>query len=449
MAASVPNVSPPKPSSEGRHAFMVWAVVIGLCLAALFTTYLLFVEAPPPKKVVIATGGKTGAYYQFGQRYAAELAKEGLTVEVRETKGSVENLQLLLDENSDVDVAIIQSGVADVGERERLDSLGSLYREPLWVFYRGEPALERLSQLAGKRIGIGPPGSGTYAVARALLAANGITDSKGSKTALSQEPVAAAAKALQKGELDAALFVAALEADYVKDLLKDDSVRLLSFVQHEAYHRRFRFLSQVTLPAGLVNLGENVPDKEVHLVAPTAMLVVRKGFHPALVPLFLSTATRLHGKGDELSSPGEFPTTAYTDFPVSEDARHYYRAGPPVLQRLLPFWLASLVDRLKVMLIPLVVLLMPLFRVAPPLARWRTRRKIYRWYAALREVDRKLLAGLSGSELDGEIARMRDIESAISLVNVPLSYSEELYHLRMHVTMMQEKLVNLRGRTAD
>ena len=137
-------------------------------------------------------------------------------------------------------------------------------------------------------------------------------------------------------------------------------MNLLSFDQHEAYHRRFRFLAPVTVPAGMVNLGQNIPGQDVALLAPTAMLVVRKDFHPALVPLLLTTATRIHGKGDELSNPGEFPSESYCDFPVSEDAKHFYKSGQPVLQRLLPFWLASLVDRAKVMLIPLVMLMMPL-----------------------------------------------------------------------------------------
>ena len=190
-----------------------------------------------------------------------------------------------------------------------------------------------------------------------------------------QEEVAAAAKALETGELDAAFFVAAFEADYVQSLLHDNGVNLLSFDQHEAYRRRFRFLAPVIVPAGMVNLGENIPGHDVALLAPTAVLVVRKDFHPALVPLLLTTATHIHGEGDELSDPGEFPSDSYCDFPISEQAKHFYKSGQPVLQRLLPFWLASLVDRAKVMLIPVIMLMMPLLRAAPPLLRWRTRRQ--------------------------------------------------------------------------
>jgi len=338
-------------------------------MAVLVATYMMFVEPPPPRKIVIASGGRNGAYHHFAQKYAQDLEKEGLSVEVRETAGSVENLRLLGDDGSGVAVAIVQSGLARPKDVESFHALGSLYREPLWVFYRGDKPLDRIARFAGERLGVGPPGSGTNVIAMQLLAANGLTESENSSNGssgvvLDQANVAEAAKALRKGELGAAFFVAAIEAEYIQELLNDRRLRLLSFDQHEAYHRRFRFLSPVTVPAGLVDLGRNIPEKDVELLAPTAMLVVRKDFHPALVPLLLTTATRVHRKGDELSNPGEFPTGAFCDFPVSESARHFYKSGPPVLQRLLPFWLASLVDRAKVMLIPIIMLMMPLLRAA-------------------------------------------------------------------------------------
>ena len=282
-----------------------------------------------------------------------------------------------------------------------------------------------------------------------LLAANGLIDSgspgENVRAELVQEDVTKAAAALRAGELDAAFFVAAFEADYIEGLLNDRGVHLLSFGQHEAYHRRFRFLSPVTVPAGIVDLGRNIPGRDVNLLAPTAMLVVRKDVHPALVPLLLATATRIHGKGDELSNPGEFPSPSYCDFPVSEDAKHYYKSGQPVLQRIFSFWLASLVERAKVMLIPLVMLMMPLFRAAPPLMKWRTRRKIYLWYSDLRDIDQKLIAGLSGPELDQELARLKDIEHQVAYLDVPLSYMEEFYHLRLHLEMLEQHLIAVRS----
>jgi uncharacterized protein len=443
------SVAVPQRRRHGKRALAVWVWIVGFCLAALIATYVMFVEPPPPRKIVIASGGQKGAYFRFAQKYAQGLQKDGLSVEVRETAGSVENLHLLGQESSGVAVAIVQSGVASPDEAEQFYALGSLYREPLWVFYRGDQRLERLSQLAGKRIGVGPAGSGTYAIAMRLLSVNGLSESKSSNGSAQanfvREDVAAAAAALQKGDLDAAFFVAAIEADYIQSLLNNSGVKLLNFGQHEAYRRQFRFLSPVTVPAGLVNLGQNLPGQDVALLAPTAMLVVRKDFHPALIPLLLTTATRLHGKGDELSDPGEFPSASYCDFPVSEDAMRFYKSGQPVLQRILPFWLASLADRAKVMLIPLVMLMMPLLRAAPPLLRWRTRRKIYRWYSDLRDIDQRLVAGLSGPELDQELARLTEIEHQVAYVDVPLSYMEEFYHLRLHLGMLQQHLLQLRA----
>jgi hypothetical protein len=370
-------------------------------------------------------------------------------VDVRETAGSVENLQLLGQAGSGVALAIAQSGVASPADEQQLYALGSLYHEPLWVFYRGADRLERLSQLAGKRVGVGPTGSGTNAIALRLLAANGLVESgsaaEKSRAVLVQENVADAAKALQKGELDAAFFVAAFEADYIQSLLNDRGVRLLSFAEREAYHRRFRFLAPITVPAGMANLGENIPAADIALLAPTAMLVVRKDFHPALVPLLLAAATRIHGKGNELSAPGEFPSESYCDLPLSEDADRFYRSGQPVLQRLLPFWLASLVDRAKVMLIPLVMLMMPLLRAAPPLMRWRARRKIYRWYSYLREVDQKLDRGPTAAEIEQQLARVQHIEHQVAFVDVPLSYMEEFYHLRLHLGLLKQRILELGG----
>jgi hypothetical protein len=368
---------------------------------------------------------------------------------VRETAGSVENLRLLGQDGSGVSVAIVQGGVAGPEDVSRFQALGSLYHEPLWVFYRGGGRLERLGQLAGKRIGIGPPGSGTHAVALRLLRANGLVEPEASggdpRVVLVRDDVAASAKALQKGELDAAFVVAALQADYVQSLLHDRGVSLMSFGRQEAYHRRFRFLASVSLPAGIVDLGRNIPAEDVALLAPTAMLVVRKDFHPALVSLLLTTATRVHGQGNEVSDPGAFPSESYCDFAVSEDAKRFYRSGQPVLQRLLPFWAASLVDRTKVMLIPLVMLAMPLLRTAPPLMRWRSRRKIYRWYSVLREIDERLASGLPGPALEQDLARLKDIERKVARVDVPLSYMEEFYHLRMHIALLQH-LIELRAR---
>jgi TRAP transporter TAXI family solute receptor len=435
----------PKPAAKAGG--VPWSLVFSVLfvLSALAATYMVFVEPPPPRTLVIATGSRDGAYFQFAERYAEILKKQGLNLEVKVTKGSVENLALLQEDSSGVAIALVQSGVADAEAGAKLESLGSLYREPLWVFLRQDRfagSRKTLKILEGKAIAIGPEGSGTRAVAQLLLKENEVG---GDKTRLLDQTGQAAADALKKGDIDAAFFVASIEAPYVRGLLMAGGIALFSVEQQGAYLRRFRFLAGATLPAGLIDLGRNVPDQEIRLVAPTATLVARKDLHPALVPLLLGAAAKVHGGGDLLSSPEEFPSPKFTDLPVSEDARRYFKSGPPVLQRILPFWLASLADRLKVMLIPLVMLLMPLVRSAPPLMRWRTRRKIYRWYADLRDIDLRIQAGLSPAEAAVELAKLKGIEDQVAHVAVPLGYMEEFYNLRLHLQLIHEKLQQASG----
>lgn len=414
-----------------------WLLLSIVVIGTLVLTFVMLVEAPPPLKIVMATGSKEGAYYRYAQRYAELLKQEGVTLEIRSTKGSVENLKLLNDEDSDVYVALVQSGIADPAKCEKLESLCSLYREPLWIFYRGTETIDRLTQLAGKKVAIGPEGSGTRAIAQQLLQANEIDDTQAELIPISGND---AAQALHNGEVDAAFFVAGMDAAYIQTLAKDPEIKLAKLAQTEAYLKRFRFLSAVTIHSGLFDLKNNIPSHDTVLMAPAATLVAHDSLHPALIPLLLKVATKVHRGGDLLSSGNEFPSTSFLDLPLNEDAEHFFKFGPPVLQRILPFWLASLVDRMKLMIIPLLVLLMPLIRLAPPLVRWRTRRKIYLWYVTLRAIDQKSMEGMSAIEAQKSMDGLKVLEQQIAHVGVPLSYMEEYYNLRLHLHLVRSRV---------
>ena len=411
-----------------------WLLVIAGAITTVVVGYILLVEAPPPRKIVMASGGKEGAYFRFASRYAELLKQEGITLEILNTKGSVENLKLLRDEDSDVMLALVQSGVAERTEDDRLEALCSLYREPLWIFYRGDETVDRLTQLAGKRIAIGPEGSGTRSIALQLLQANEMNESSAEFLSISGSE---AAEALKSGDIDAAFFVAGIDAAYIQQLVKYSEVKLAELAQTDAYLRRFRFLSTVTINAGLLDLKNNLPERDIVLMAPTATLVAHDSLHPALIPLLLKMSTKIHRSGDLLSNSNEFPSASFVDLPLSEDAERFFKFGPPVLQRILPFWLASLVDRMKLMIIPLLVLLMPLFRLAPPLVRWRTRRKIYLWYSTLREIDQQSIHGMSFTQARDAMDKLASLEQQIGHVGVPLSYMEEYYNLRLHLDLVR------------
>lgn len=406
-----------------------------------FGVAFFFVEPSPPDTVVFVTGGTDGAYYGFAKEYAAELENQGVEVVIKESAGSVENLQVLQDEQEHAVIAFVQGGTANADATETLTSLGSVYLEPMWVFYRTDIAdapLDELAPLDGRRVAIGPKGSGTRRLARRVL------DTAGVSPDTSDAGGADAAGQLKSGDLDAAFFVVGPEAGYIAGLLDDPAIEVLDLRRASGFSRLLPYLKTVLLHEGVIDPRRNLPDRDVRLVAPAATLVVNEDMHPALVPLFLEAAGKIHGGGGKLTSPGEFPSPNYVEVPLNEEARRYYKHGPPFLMRFLPFWAASLVDRLKVMLLPLLTLMFPLVRVAPPVIRWRIRNKIYRWYTALRTVDERMQEGLSVREVDEFIQKLKAIESELADVEVPLSYMEEFYNLRLHLDFVTRKLRDLR-----
>jgi TRAP-type uncharacterized transport system substrate-binding protein len=419
-----------------------------IALLLLWLAYVVL-DPTPPKRVVLATGAPQGAYAEFGKRYKALLAPYGVAVELRETQGAAENLALLRDAASGVDLAFVQGGAdAEHGSAQDaeaanagLESLGSLFYEPVWLFYREDsarrllkrPALTALAQLSGWRLNIGAPGSGVPNLMRRILDANRIDP--GAITLL-QEPTTPAVVSFLEGRSDAIAFASAPESLMVQMLLQTPGVKLFDFAQAEAYSRRFSFMSPVLLPRGVVDLAKDEPPADVHLVAPTATLVARESLHPALVQLFVQAARQVHGQAGWFQRKGEFPSIANTERPLAKEAERYYHNGPPFLQRYMPFWIANLVDRMWIVLLSIVAILIPLSRVVPPLYQFRIRSRIFRWYGQLRHVEDAI-----GRQPDRELLEELDtIERKVEQVAVPLSYAEELYSLRSHINLVRSRL---------
>ena len=405
-------------------------------------------DPTPPRRVVLATGAEQGAYAEFGKRYAESLRQHGITVELRSTPGAAENLRLLRDKNSNVDLAFVQGGAGedrsgDDNPDAGLVSLGSLFYEPVWLFYREEssmrllkrPALTALSQLPGWKVNIGEPGSGVPNLVTRLLDANHI---ERKTITLLQQPVTPAVVSFLGGETDAIVFASAPESLMVQMLLQSPGVKLFDFAQAEAYSRRFAFMSPVTLPRGVVDLAGDMPGADVHLVAPTATLVAKAGTHPALIQLFVQAAHTIHGEAGWFQRKGDFPRAANAELPLAKEAERFYTNGPPFLQNHLPFWLANLFDRMWPVLVTIVAILLPLSRTLPPLYAFRIRSRIFRWYAQLRGVEEAM-----GTRPTQELVReLDDIESRVERITVPLSYTDELYSLRSHIHMVRRRLLS-------
>ncbi len=434
---------------------------VAVLLVIVVVSAPLFIAPPCPKKIVIATGSRDGAYFEFGNKYRAHLVADGIQLEVHETAGSVANLSLLAAADSNVSLAIVQGGVSIPSAEEQVESLASLYLEPVWLFYRSDipnrgasqskPAhFEVISDLKGLRVAIGAAGSGTRAIATALLGEHGLVHPDGTGDSIETRPLSSrdAAEALKRGDIDAAFFVVSPKAPLVKELLEAPGIELMSFRLADAYRRRFPYLTSVTLSEGTLDLDQNLPSRDVVLLAPTANLVARSDLHPALVPLLLSAAVAVHEPGGLLEEPGAFPSTLHTDFPLHPQARRYFKSGPSIFYKYLPFALAVWLDRVKLMLLPLCTLLFPFAKAFPPIYRWRIRSKIYRWYRVLREIDQKLME-MESFDVAADIERLAHLEAELGSVSVPLSYMEEFYNLRMHVEFVRNRLQQLNAQYAE
>jgi ABC-type nitrate/sulfonate/bicarbonate transport system substrate-binding protein len=417
-----------------------------LVVALLLLVVAYFALDPtPPHKVVLATGPDQGAYAEFGKRYAAVLKKQGIQVELRATQGAGENLRLLLDPASGVDLAFVQGGAGEKtrsqADADALVSLGSLFYEPVWLFYREDSAqrllktdsLTSLAQLAGWKVNIGGKGSGTSALMRKMLEANRIDLTTITSSRLDPTP---AVVAFLGGEIDALVFASAPESLLVQMLLQTPGVKLFDFAQAEAYGRRFPFMSPVTLPRGVVDLAKDQPPADVHLVAPTAGLAAKRETHPALIQLFVQAAKGIHSEAGWFQRKDEFPSPKNTEWPLSKEADRFYRNGPPLLQHYLPFWLANLIDRMWVALVSIIAILIPMSRIVPPLYEFRIRSRIFRWYGQLRTVE-----NAQGERPPDELIKDLDaIEARVEQVSVPLSYADELYALRSHINLVRRRL---------
>ncbi|WP_026296598.1 TAXI family TRAP transporter solute-binding subunit [Hirschia maritima] len=409
-----------------------WTVFFILLLVwGLFS----LLEPPPPKKILMASGSAGGEYSATADVYKSLLANIDVDVEVLNTSGSVDNLARLM--NGEVDVAIVQSGVANPNHRESLYSLGAIYYEPLWVFKRSEIAIEDLRGLIGSRVAVGAMGSGARVLSDVILSENGLD---ADSVELIEASGADAAQQLLEGRVDAAFLVAGPQASWIKKLIRTPGVELVSIDRSLAYARRHPYLKDVVLPDGALSLKEDLPAQDVKLISPVAQIVVKKDLHPAIQAVLLEAMTETHKFGALLNSPETFPTPLFADLPISKEASRYYERGPSFLRRYFPFGLANFLDRAWVLLIPLITLMVPIVRAGPPIYRWRIRRKIYVWYRDLRTLEAEGRQAQTDEERLKTRLKLSELQAETGKVEVPDSYTDDLYRLRAHIRFVAELL---------
>jgi TRAP transporter TAXI family solute receptor len=408
------------------------ALAVLLVGGAIVTARILY---PPVRALVMTTGVAGGAYDVLAQRYKAILAGDGIELELRPSAGAVENLRRLNDSKSSVSVGFSQGGLTNVGESPDLLSLGTMFYEPLWFFCRGNTCGQRVGDLRGKKISIGPQGSGTRALAERLLALNGLDETAVERLSFT---TAESAEHLALGDIDAAVIVASWSTPAVRKLLASADMELIDFPRADAYVALYPYLTKLTVPAGVGNMATNRPSKDVGLLALKASLIVRKDMDPAVQNLLLDAATRIHSSADIFTKASQFPAPEAGDLPLSEDAREFYKSGRPYLQRVLPFRLAQLAGRLLFVLVPLVGIVYPLLRFAPSLYGWSMRRRVFQLYGELKLIE----ADVEARPGDAASLRQRldQLEERADHLQVPLAFTQILYTVRSHIGLARARL---------
>lgn len=442
MPNTRPDIDAQEPSTW-REWFRVVLPFVLLGIAAVAIVWPM-IQPAPPRRVVIATGPEGSSYNDFAEEYAKYFAQRGVKLEIRKTNGSRENYTLLADPNSGVDAALVQGGTAlPLEQIPDVEAICTVSFEPLFILYRSaafDKPVNQLDQLKGKRVAVGKSTGGTYWLSTPMLAMHGIGTAEDKATTIKNVSGEASVKLLIANEIDAGFYSVSADTGYILDALRTPGIQIATLKLAAGYAHHFEFVTTVTLPEGALDLGKDLPDHDVRMVAPTTGLIARKSTHKAIIQLLVQAAQKVHAKRDPLAPPGAFPTQDYTELPVGADAHYFFTTKPGFLQQTLPFWLASLIDRLLILMVPLAVVLIPLFRLAPRLYQWRMRRRVYKWYKRLRALDARLLQASTPDQRAADRKEAEDLEREIAqTVKVPLGYMDAFYSLRMQLGYLRDE----------
>ena len=426
---------------------LTWMASIAVVLfsaVVILSAVVWVIESAPPRTIYITSGPPGSSFQRMAERYRDILSSNGVTLKVLTSGGSMENLQRLADPKFQVDLGFVQAGEAHEVESGGLVSLGSVAYQPLLIFYRSPPQMNLLSDFAGKKLAIGPTGSGTRALALDLLATNGIVP--GGSTALLDLNAESAAKSFTDGNIDAVFLMGdSASGQIMRGLLHTPGVQIFDFQQADAYTRKFGFLNKLQLPRGSIDFGKDMPPNNVTLVGPTVELVARAKFHPALCDLILEAGRQVHGNASVLQRRGEFPAPLEHDFKISDEASRYYKSGKSFLYRSLPFWMASIVNRVAVAFVPVMLVLIPGVRLIPKAYKFRTQLRIYRWYRGLLRLEKDSAGTMSSAKREELEQRLEHIERSVNQMKVPASFAGQFYGLREHIGFVRERLGGVSG----
>ena len=417
--------------------FKGFAVALGV-MSAVSLALIYFVPATP-SKVIMATGPKGSLAEYYGRQYREIFARSGVELELRETDGAEVNLELLLDPKTGVEIAYMVGGISDGKRAPGLLSLGTVYNIPVWLIYTSSEPIDRLSQLKGKRISLGPEGSAIRSLAGKVLGKVGVNSEN---TTFLPFGGTAAVEALNSGKADAVWALGPPDAPSVHSLLQNPNARIMNFPAAKTLTIMFPELVRLELPQGVIDFDRNIPSHDVPLIGFTGKMLVRSDLHPEIVPLMLQALVEAHGASGVFQRGGEFPNGTDTEYPVAPAATDFYKNGPSYMQRHVPLWLSVHVQRAIAVLVTAIAVGYPLFRFMPVAYSWFNRRRLFYWYAQLKALEASFDSDPTNKHLTRKQAEIERIEDAVSHIQFPLTFSDQVYNLRSHIDIVRHKIAS-------
>jgi len=418
-----------------------WYLFIALVLVLVLTSAIwiaLGILIPaPPSRITIAGSFSGGHFEALAQRYQEILARDGLKVNVLRSAGSVDNLISLQDSRLGVDVAFVQGGISDGQRAPGLLSLGRIDYQVFWLFSRGQEPLTDLTQLRGRRIALGPVGSGARIVCETILRAGGVTWDNASFFNFTPQD---AVDALEEGRVDALFLNLAPDSPSLIRLLNNPDYRLVNMTEAEALTRIFPYLVKLVLPRGVVDFERKIPATDINLIGTTNVVLVREDLHPAIIDLLAKTIAEVHSAAGIFQRAGEFPSVADPEYPVAEEAREYYRNGPSFLNRYLPFWVTNVVKRMLALGLTAIAIILPVFSYGPSLYKWLIEYRLRAFYRRLRSIEERLHKGLDAVQTAALEEEVELLEHDMIKLALPVRHSNLYFSVKSHLNLVRIRI---------
>ena len=416
-------------------AFLV--VIVGL---------IVYLKPFPDRHIYFLTGYPGSDWGMLADAASDVLKKNGLEFSAIHTAGAVENVARL-DDPKDVANAGLAYGLALEGDEVKgIYSLGSVSYEPIWILYNKKKAgeIKTLTELSQKKIGLGPVQSGSYRIAKKVFeVANIQVDGNPN---FSSNSIQVNQTKLKNGEIDGMIVVSTNLDPITLDLLRMPNIEVFDFKNAPAYAKQINSFVTLTLPADSVSIPNQIPQKDLTLLATTASLVVKRSMHPDLQLAILMAARDANRNSPDLffAKRDEFPSYRDPLIPISPVAEHFYNYGPPQAMQYLPYWLAGFIDRSWLLILTILAVFYPLSKLNIHFRKFRFNLKEIPHYKELLQMDRKIQRGsLTEMEKSEMLSRLDEINTHAIQEGVPISEEAAYFNFLNAIFLLRIKIQNV------